>query len=399
MNEKKTKNGMNEIAQYLEELKFKPAIVGGVDKEDALLAIKKVYGMFNDIHEEEIKKIQSTSNEKLEQSNKLIAKLQEKQASLEKELQLRSTGAADEIREKEWEERLEKLKKRHEVDLTKEEDLVAALKEEISQEKQKAHERENELQKEIAQLEEKILVIQKDAELLQKNYQKDIALARAGAEERSETLEEIYLEAREMRNRVQETAKAEAEEILAEAREEAEKAHVESEEALQVARAEAERIIEESKDEAKAVHSQILKESEEKYHLIQQDIAKAEQDVVEAQKKVEESVMEAESLTADVHRAAQEKLDAAEAALEEAKTEAKCIVDSAKIPYMQECEKYNALLMQLGDLRASTVRNIQDSVTKLSNLMFDMTSEGIKLDTENSISMAEMEENFGHDDN
>lgn len=399
MSEIRGSKGTEEIAAFIEGLKLKPAIVGGVDKEDALLAIKKVYSMFTDIYKDEVAKIKESSNEKLEQSNRLITKLQERQASLEKTLELESSGTANELREKEWQERLEKLKRNHEADLGKEESLVKTLKEEVAEERRKAKEKEKELLQEISKLEDKMLVVQKDAELLQKNYQRDLALARAGAEERSETLEEIYIEAKEMRERTRQTAKVEAEEIISEAKEEADKIHLESEEALQVARAEAERILEESREEAKAVHSQIIKESEEKYHEIQQEIVKAEQRVIDAQNKVEEASREADEIAEDIRREADERLAAAEEALEEARKEAKSIVDSAQIPYMKECERYNSLLVQLSDLRAGTVRSIQESVNRLSNLVFDMTSEGIKLDAENSIGLIETEVNIDNDDN
>lgn len=468
MSERNNITGLANIAEYIQNLKFKPVLVGGVDKEDVFVSIKEIYRMFSDIHKREVDKVLNLEGEKRKQSEELILRLQKKiarleedvdnekaaSASLKEELEKARKEAAkgkgnepaaaateknktapvvvpaalpvaapvsapvaapvsaqvaapvkeiviDESREKDWENRLKLQTEKYQKDIEAEQQNVSVLRKKLNEKEdeqlslQRKHKaREEELTQEISKLESKISVMKNEAEVLESEHKKALALATSKVVERDESLEEIYVDARNKRVEIIRKAEEEAKAKILAAEASAEEIRAKSERVLQEARDEAYTVIQQGREEATAAYAETLKEAEEKYQEILRDIEEANLMVEKANEEIEQSKQEAIKVADEINMAAMARLDAAEETLADAREEAKEIVDSAKITYMQECEKYNDLLMKLGEARADTVKTVQETVSRLSNLVFDMTSEGIRQDAINTTKVVKVESNL-----
>ena len=368
--DKRREPGLEKIGTYIENLKFRTAIMGGVDKEEVYTALREIYRMFGEAYEqsraqgeiagasrggEEITRCRAELSEK----NEEIEWLKSQNEGLEQQLQQVSTGEAAEQREKYWSEKVETLEaeiqKQQEKGIEKEQKLrreneedVARYREEVTALRKQAEARVAEQQMELEELKKALESLMKEHERREHEHEHELSLARTGAELRSETLEQIYLEAREQRTEMIEKAQREAEAILSQAREEEQSARSES-----------------------------IREAEEKYLQAQRELIEAQQRVEEVRSEEERLREETQQSVMAIHNEAKEKLASA-------KEEARQIIESARIVYQRDYEKYNSQLLQLGNLRAQTVKGLQESVTKLNDLVFEMSSEGIRSDAENT---------------
>ena len=392
MNEdKRRESGLEQIGTYIENLKFKTALVGGVDKEEVYTALRDIYQLFGDAYEqsrtqgemagasrggEEITRYKaelveknaelsekdaelSEKNAELSEKNEEIIWLKSQAEGLEQQIQQVSTGEAAEQREKYWSEKVEALEaemqKQQEKGVEREQALrrengadAARYREEMTTLRKQTEARIAEQQEELEELKKALELLMKEHEQREREHEHELSLARTGAELRSETLEQIYLEAREHRTEMIERAKIDAEEILSQAREEEQSARSES-----------------------------IREAEEKYLQAQHELIEAQQRVEEVRSEEARLREETQLSVMSIHNEAKDKLVSA-------KEEARQIIDSARIVYQREYEKYNHQLLQLGNLRSQTVKGLQESVTKLNDLVFEMSSEGIRSDAENT---------------
>lgn len=437
--------GLSEISKYIDDLKFKNAVIGGVDKEDVYVSIREIYYMFTQSYDllsgrlkQELSNSEQLKNslkaarseaaiksERLEKQAKI--ELDSKKAELEtqnaQKLEKLKTEFDDKIKiaaanartesANETEERfkseiekirrqledknreldsvasqLEKAKKapafaeKEQLDNLREQESLYEKKLEDLSEKARTRETEltakldivkhenNELQAREAKLNTELNTLKgqlavKESEIKRREseYQRELELAKSGTAARGETLEEIYIEARAVRERAIAAAKQKADEIISEAEKEAEGTRVENEAKIRKTEADAARIRTEVLEEADALYA----EAQEKADKLG-EAAKA---------RGEENDSHCAKLLAE-----------AEQTVSGANAKAAEIISVARQDYQREREKYNTHLTRLSELRTQTVGEIQGAVQKLSGLIFDMSMLGIRADAVNSAELA-----------
>lgn len=437
--------GVNDISKYIDGLKFKNAVIGGVDKEEVFISIREIYNMFIQVYDSlnrqlqqertdagqlqtALKTARSDASGKTERLEKQIKaeyeaqnaeKLEKLRADYEENLKTALVKAKTDAAERS-EGELNKIKRQLEEKNKELYDLNARLKnqpdasgaesvEELKEqkarcekafaaltEKLKASEaeakareaelsamldaaeldinerqnRETQLNTELNTLKGQIAVKESEIKRQESEYQRELELAKSGSAARGETLEEIYIEARAVRERAVAAAKQEADEILACASGEADKIEKENSENLDKAQAEAQKILSDAQESADRLCSDAQESADKLYSDAKESADKIE---AEAKTRGEENDSRCSGLLAE-----------AEKTVNDANTKAAEIVAAARQDYRREREKYNAHLSRLSELRTKTVGEVQGTVQKLSELIFDMSLLGIRTDAVNS---------------
>ena len=343
METKGTERDLDGIVQYITDLKFKPAVVGGVDKGEVLLSIKEIYDSFSKLHNEALARMEA-SEEQLAQKDEELEQQRKDFAAREFKLRENIHRELSEVIEQRWSKQATEL----ETELGAQRNETELCRSELEQQSAK-------FRSQYAELQDKLMTSERERIQREENHLRELELARAGAAAKGETLEEIYLEAREQRAGAIARAQQEVQEILKHATQEAEDIVAEQQSMVDDAR----KLAQEQADE-------ILAEAEVTKQAAQSALA------------------EQEARCRDLQEQAQ-------LVLENAETEAKRIIDSAKEGYQRECEKYSAQILSLSDLRSKAVLSMQDTINKMHNLAFEMSSNGIRSDAENLHGLHEAE--------
>ena len=352
MEGKGTLQTLEDIQEYITNLRFKTAVVGGVDRSEALVAIREVYDSFSKLH--------GVALINLDSKEKKIA------------LQDTQIQEQDEIHHKQLADIESNLRQTIQTELSEELERrmsyrTSELEQELSANKRKAENAESafrEMDKQAADL--NVLVIELKDKLTEsehlrnqqeEHYRRELELAKAGSAAEDETLQEIFVDAREQRKNTIAQAEQEAEDIL------------------KNAAAEAEALLEQ----------QNMALTEERRRAEAQ-IAEIQREAELAMKAAEKDLLEQENQRKQMQAEAQRELDNAEAEverkLEAAQAEAQRILENAKEDYKAECESYLTQIQLLSGLRSKVVRDMQDAVNKLNSLAFEMSGGSIKSDSE-----------------
>lgn len=323
------KTDLEEISAFIKNLKLKTVAIGGVDKAAVLDAIREMYRMFSKSYDD--------LNAKLAMQRDIEASLRKNQAPLERQIAAMKA---------ENESLAQAVKQQSENS-----DMVAELE-------NKYRRRESEAQSEIDDLRKRLKSRDGEIEELERKYQRELELAKAGAAEKGETLEEIYLDARRSRSEMLEQAQRSADEILQKVSRDAEERSREFEEEFTARQQQAEQLI------------------AEKRQLAEQIVMQAHEDATQIRSEAEAEQRQSREVCEN-NEALSRKIIA------DAELEGKKIIEIAKSSYLHERKKYDEMLVRLGSLRAQTVQAIRDDVAKLNELVFGMTGSGIETDTVN----------------
>ncbi len=385
MSERTTENQaqitMEDIYAYIEKLSFKTVPFGGVDRDSALAAIQEINNMFSDVYDDLLTQLETLQNER--------AALRKRQSPLERELASLRT-------------------EKESLSLTIQKQMENVDK--ATETERYFRQCENELREELDNLRQKLR--EKDSQIgeLEKKHARELELAKAGAAEKGETLEEIYLDARKQRAEMLQTAQEKAEEITRNASQEALQLRTSAEQEASQMRSAAEKDATELRNTAKRETTQLRTETEREIsalrHTAEQEVKKlrstAEQEAAEMQKTAQD---EANQLIEQTELAARESAEQcrenetlAAQMVSDAKEERDRILESARQAYVQERKKYDAMRVQLGALRAKTVADIRADISNLTELVFGMTGHGIETDTFNEAGLANMDEDNANSD-
>lgn len=321
------KTDLGEISEFIKNLKLKSVPIGGIDKASAIDALRELYRMFTKVHED------TTSQLAMERKTQQTLRRNEKDL----EQQISALKAENEAMAQTVKQQLENSNK------------AAELENDFRR-------RESGMQNELDALRQKLKELEDESADLRRKHQRELELAKAGAAEKGETLEEIYLDARRSRSEMLEQAQKTAEEILEKANQGAD---------------EQRRLAEQDVADKKQLAGEIVQQANENAAQI---LKQAELEHEESRQRCEES-----------ERLAQKVVNDAEA-------EAERIIESARTAYQQERKKYDELLVRLGSLRAKTVQSISDDVAKLNELVFNMSGRGIETDALNSVELSSIDD-------
>ncbi len=390
------KTGIEGIAEYIKDLKFKKAVVGGIDPENAYSEVRTLISMFNEVYNEEVKK--KTEAEK--KAEALEAELNNEKSQNEARLRSIEEQTIQHLEKSRAENK--ELKKRLEAASSDGEDRVRA-------------------QKRVSMLETHISSLETTIDSLE-NENSQLKERLAAAEEkcaevsfRNETLEEIYLDANRKRVDIVNKATADAEKMLKDAEEQCkfikENAAKENNDLLQsnttlkneneelAGKIEAKRasMIEECEKEAAEIRSKnestlndMLNTAQKKADdILKEATLKAEGMLADAKAQNELSIAKAEDDAKVIVLKAEDKargiLADAEKEANEKKQAAEKHIASAKAAYAEESKKYNETARKLSSLRADTLQTIQNDMNRLQELVFELSTNNIEIFEEKNI--------------
>ena len=361
MEAKGTLRSLEDIQEYITNLRFKSTVVGGVDRSEALVSIREIYDSFSGLHSEALNR--------LEESEKRTKKQDEQIEKLRRELIAQENDLRRKIQQ-ELSEEVERLIDERTIELRE------ALKTQ-KEKTEKAEATQRELDKQATGLHEQVVELRgnlAESEHLRSqmegNHQRELDLARVGAAAKGETLEEIYISAHEQREGIIAQAEQDAQKILNSAEAEAAEFMEQQNKALA-----------EDRRKAEAQAAEIRRDAE----LTKQAGNKA---VLEQENKCKQ-------LQAQTQRNLENADAEVERRLEAAQVEAQRIVDSAKEGYKAECEKYRDQIVRLSTIRSKAVYDMQEAVSKLNKLAFELSGGSIKSDTEYLMGLQEAEQMVG----
>ncbi|MBR4132868.1 MAG: hypothetical protein IKT99_07800 [Oscillospiraceae bacterium] len=364
-------NELDRIANYIKKLKFKKAVVGGIEQESAYQAMRDLVSMFTEIY--------TAETERSGQMEARLQELQQVQSNVDYKVQGLKEQAAN---------RIEKLKADYEARQRKLEEENATLKEQLKKEGDSYSGELVLIQDENIQLKDQLQAAAEEKEQLSARLA-ELNEQVAENDFQHETLEEIYLDANRRRNEILEAANAQADVLR-------QNAENENEEAKQrfIADMEAWKA---QFDEEKA---RIEGEHEAEIAEYEADLAEkrrqAEVEEAEAKEHCEALIREAEQQAQDIIANAQadgaRTVAEAEEAAERSRIETESLVASAQAKYKTERSKYDVMIRRLGELRGDIMRNIQKDVNQLQTLAFHLSGSSIESDTDNLTGTDELNE-------
>lgn len=364
-------NELDRIANYIKKLKFKKAVVGGIEQESAYQAMRDLVSMFTEIY--------TAETERSGQMEARLQELQQVQSNVDYKVQGLKEQAAN---------RIEKLKADYEARQRKLEEENATLKEQLKKEGDSYSGELVLIQDENIQLKDQLQAAAEEKEQLSARLA-ELNEQVAENDFQHETLEEIYLDANRRRNEILEAANAQADVLR-------QNAENENEEAKQrfIADMEAWKA---QFDEEKA---RIEGEHEAEIAEYEADLAEkrrqAEVEEAEAKEHCEALIREAEQQAQDIIANAQAEgartVAEAEEAAERSRIETESLVASAQAKYKNERSKYDVMIRRLGELRGEIMRNIQKDVNQLQTLAFHLSGSSIESDTDNLTGTDELNE-------
>ena len=364
-------NELDRIANYIKKLKFKKAVVGGIEQESAYQAMRDLVSMFTEIY--------TAETERSGQMEARLQELQQVQSNVDYKVQGLKEQAAN---------RIEKLKADYEARQRKLEEENSTLKEQLKKEGDSYTGELSLIQDENIQLKDQLQAAAEEKEQLSARLA-ELNEQVAENDFQHETLEEIYLDANRRRNEILEAANAQADVLR-------QNAENENEEAKQrfIADMEAWKA---QFDEEKA---RIEGEHEAEIAEFEADLAEkrrqAEAEEAEAKEHCEALIREAEQQAQDIIANAQAEgertVAEAEEAAERSRIETESLVASAQAKYKTERSKYDVMIRRLGELRGDIMRNIQKDVNQLQTLAFHLSGSSIESDTDNLTGTDELNE-------
>ena len=364
-------NELDRIANYIKKLKFKKAVVGGIEQESAYQAMRDLVSMFTEIY--------TAETERSGQMEARLQELQQVQSNVDYKVQGLKEQAAN---------RIEKLKADYEARQRKLEEENSTLKEQLKKEGDSYTGELSLIQDENIQLKDQLQAAAEEKEQLSARLA-ELNEQVAENDFQHETLEEIYLDANRRRNEILEAANAQADVLR-------QNAENENEEAKQrfIADMEAWKA---QFDEEKA---RIEGEHEAEIAEFEADLAEkrrqAEAEEAEAKEHCEALIREAQQQAQDIIANAQAEgertVAEAEEAAERSRIETESLVASAQAKYKTERSKYDVMIRRLGELRGDIMRNIQKDVNQLQTLAFHLSGSSIESDTDNLTGTDELNE-------
>lgn len=366
-------DAMEQIVNYIKRLKFKKAIVGGIDQEDVYKSMRELVSMFTEAY--------SVETEKSEKLEKQLSQAEHARELAESRYQSLKSQLA---------QRLETVKADSDA---LEQQMEAEKRELTAQIAQLTGEREAAEAALTAQIE--ALTAQCEADAAEKERLKaELSEARANLDENTferESLEDIYLDANRRRKEILAAAEQAAESMKRAALEEAvaDQQRIRAEQAAEAAvLAEREEAISAKEETCKNRCDALLAEAESAAADVKAAAAAVKADAEAA----------AAAIVADAQDASAALLAEAEAKgahlVEEAKADAqrRCAevdaqIKAAQDTYRAERAKHEALLRRLGEARGEVFRSIQKDINLLQSLAFRMSGSGVE--TENIVGFSD----------
>lgn len=318
-NTQASREGLDRIAEYIRQLRFKKALVGGIEQEDAFRAMRDLVAIFSDINKEQ----------------------QAKCASMEKELaalrrRLSDSTAVGQSQQTESIRQLDELRSANETQRSRINELLTALDNERAGARDSALRSAQELEqarmecethvREVESLNARLHRADEEGQNLQAQISKlESKLAKANealnkSDFERETLEEIYLDANRRRTSILDSAAREAEEIRTQASEEAKEL-----------KASAAQEAAEKRTAAEAAWVEVQEKIQSETAAHEQKISADQAQIDEQRKKLLARVNEEKAqLEAERTELYSKAKSDAEALLESAKTEASTLVQRAK---------------------------------------------------------------------
>ena len=364
-------NELDRIANYIKKLKFKKAVVGGIEQESAYQAMRDLVSMFTEIY--------TAETERSGQMEARLQELQQVQSNVDYKVQGLKEQAAN---------RIEKLKADYEARQRKLEEENATLKEQLKKEGDSYSGELVLIQDENVQLKDQLLAAAEEKEQLSARLAE---LNEQVAENnfQHETLEEIYLDANRRRNEILEAANAQADVLR-------QNAENENEEVKQRFIADMESWKAQFDEEKARIEGEHEAEIAEFEAGLAEKRRQAEVEEAEAREHCEALIREAEQQAQDIIANAQAEgertVAEAEEAAERSRIETESLVASAQAKYKNERSKYDVMIRRLGELRGDIMRNIQKDVNQLQTLAFHLSGSSIESDTDNLTGTDELNE-------
>ena len=364
-------NELDRIANYIKKLKFKKAVVGGIEQESAYQAMRDLVSMFTEIYTAET-----------ERSGELEARLQEME-QVQSNVDYRVQGLKEQAAA-----RIEKLKEDYEARQRKLEEENGILKEQLKKEGDSYSGELTLIQDENIQLKDQLQAAAEEKEALSARLAE---LNDQVAENvfQHETLEEIYLDANRRRNEILEAANAQADVLR-------QNAENENEEAKQRFIADMEAWKAQFDEEKQRIEGEQAEEIAAFEAELAEKRRQAEVEEAEAKEHCEALIREAEQQAQDIVANAQQEgertVAEAEEAAERSRIETESLVASAQAKYKSERSKYDVMIRRLGELRGDIMRNIQKDVNQLQTLAFHLSGSSIESDTDHLTGTDELNE-------
>lgn len=355
-------NELDRIANYIKKLKFKKAVMGGIEQESVYQAMRELVSMFTEIY--------TAETEKSSQMESRLQELTQAQSSVDFRVQDLKEQAA---------RRAEKLKAEYEALKRKLEAENTALKSQLKKESDSHAGELSGIQAENNSLKDELQAATEENERLSAQLQELHEHVNESDFQR-ETLEEIYLDANRRRMEILDSASAEAEGLkrsAANENAEEQQRFAAEMEAWKAEFAQEKKRLEDERDEAAVKFEETLAERRAQAASEEEESrARGEAMIREAEEKAQEIIANAEaesSLT----------LNEAQAEAYRRRAEAEEMVASAQAKYKNERLKYDGMIRRLGELRTEILHSIQRDVNQLQSLAFYMSGSGIEAETEN----------------
>ena len=397
MNEEIRDNGLARVAAYISNLKFKKAMVGGVDQEDALNSMRELTQIFTTVYNKVVMENESLS-EQLEEAKRTIADL-----SQGVPVPSAPQGSNEELERLQGEvDQLHALLEQKDEAIAAAEGARDSLMEQLAA---RTAEAAADADNSSRMVEEKVEAAraQRDAALADaeearkesdaakealenanaeiqnlRSQVRDLRQTRQFEDSDRETLEEIYLSANRRRNEILSEAQSKADAI----RTEMEQTRNELELALSQREQEAQQKIEEQEAEAQA---RFQKSQEDSETLLSDARAMGEQLRQEAEEEAQNTVNEAHVLAGEIVKKAED-----EAAATREQTEAYLVAAGDK--YRAERARYEEMLGRLGDMRKAVLNDIRADIDNLQKVAFDMTTRSLERESDSSVLLNNLDE-------
>ena len=364
-------NELDRIANYIKKLKFKKAVMGGIEQESAYQAMRDLVSMFTEIY--------TAETERSAQLEARVQELQQVQSNVDYKVQGLKEQAAS---------RIEKLKADYEARQRKLEEENSTLKEQLKKEGDSYSGEITLIQDENIQLKDQLQAAAEEKEQLCSRLAE---LNEQVAENnfQHETLEEIYLDANRRRNEILEAANAQADVLR-------QNAENENEEAKQRFIADMEAWKAQFDEEKARIEAEQAEQTAAFEAELAEKRSQAEAEENEAKERCEALLREAEEQAQGILDNARQEgartIAEAEEAAERSRIETESLVASAQAKYKTERSKYDVMIRRLGELRGDIMRNIQKDVNQLQTLAFHLSGSSIESDTDHLTGTDELNE-------
>ncbi len=401
-------NDLNRVANYIKKLKFKKAVVGGIEQEGAYQAMRELVSIFTEIY--------TAETERSDQLEVQLQQAREEQATAEKRILLlkeQTSQKAEKLRGeiddqyRKLEEENNALKKRLQnqtvgssselEDLKKEND---DLKKQLQSRTVSSSNEAEDLRKENKDLHTQIEKLASEKNNLAFELQK-LQDHMKENKFQHETLEEIYLDANYRRKQIIDTANADAERMKQETEASNAKAKQSFEEEIQ---AERDAFDADLNNQRTAFYAdmdarrtafdmkqkQLEEEQQEASEKFNRDLAQSREQLIAQERATHERcdalLKEAEGkafvLITNAETEGKEIISRANAEAEQRKVEMDQLVASAQEKYKAERTRYDNMLRRLGEMRAEVLRGIQRDINEMQSVAFQLSSSEIDAETE-----------------